>query len=211
MNSVPETAPVTPGPVTPNASASAVPLARQPVTLLRVMLGVFAAIAVVALMACVMLWQKVSGMQEQLARQSADAGASAVEARALARDAQDQSRDTAARLAVAETRLSEVALQRSQLEELMQSVSRSRDENLVVDIESALRLAQQQAQLTGSVEPLLAALRTADQRIARAAQPRLAPLQRAIARDTDRIRAATVTDLPGLLLRLDDLNRQADD
>ena len=112
---------------------------------------------------------------------------------------------------MAETRLSEVALQRSQLEELMQSVSRSRDENLVVDIESALRLAQQQAQLTGSVEPLLAALRTADQRIARAAQPRLAPLQRAIARDTDRIRAATVTDLPGLLLRLDDLNRQADD
>jgi hypothetical protein len=28
-----------------------------------------------------------------------------------------------------------------------------------------MRLAQQQAQLTGSVEPLLAALRTADQRI----------------------------------------------
>ena len=93
----------------------------------------------------------------------------------------------------------------------MQSLSRSRDENLVVDIESAVRLAQQQTQLTGSVEPLLAALRTADQRIARAAQPRLARLRTAINRDMDRIKASNVTDMPGLLARLDDLVRQADD
>ncbi|MBP7565674.1 MAG: uroporphyrinogen-III C-methyltransferase [Burkholderiaceae bacterium] len=197
----------TTGTAAPQAAARA---AMSPGAVRIVIWGV-AAVAAAALIASLMLWQKLSTIQEQLARQSADAGASAVEARALARDAQDQARETAARVAVAETRLSEVALQRSQLEELMQSLSRSRDENLVVDIESALRLAQQQAQLTGSVEPLLAALRTADQRIARAAQPRLAPLQRAIARDVDRIRAATVTDLPGLLLRLDDLNRLADD
>ena len=107
--------------------------------------------------------------------------------------------------------MSEVTLQRTQLEELMQSLSRSRDENLVVDIESSLRLAQQQAQLTGSLAPLLAALKTADQRVSRAAQPRLAPLQRAIARDTERIKAATVTDTPGLLAKLDDLVRAVDD
>jgi hypothetical protein len=93
----------------------------------------------------------------------------------------------------------------------MQSLSRSRDENLVVDVESALRLAQQQAQLTGSAEPLLAALRSADQRLARAAQPRLNPLQRAIARDMDRIKAATLTDVPVLMLKLDELARLADD
>ena len=85
----------------------------------------------------------------------------------MARQAQELARETAARQALAETRLSEVALQRSQIEELMQSLSRSRDENLVVDIEAALRLAQQQAQVTGSVEPLLAALRSADQRLER--------------------------------------------
>ena len=38
------------------------------------------------------------------------------------------------KLSVTEARLSEVSLQRTQLEELMQSLSRSRDENLVVDI-----------------------------------------------------------------------------
>ena len=60
----------------------------------------------------------------------------------------------------------------------MQSLSRSRDENLVVDIESALRLAQQQAQLTGSVEPLLAALRSADQRLERAGAAAAGPRAR---------------------------------
>ena len=129
----------------------------------RASLAVLALVALGALMASAMLWQKLETIQEQLARQSADSGANAIEARALARQAQEIARDAAARQAVLENRLGEVALQRNQLEELMQSLSRSRDENLVVDVESALRLAQQQMQLTGSVEPLVAALRTADQ------------------------------------------------
>ena len=168
------------------------------------------AMAAAALVSTGMLWQKLSVIQEQLARQSADSGALAVEARAMARQAQELVRDTAARLSVAEARVSEVALQRTQLEELMQSLSRSRDENLVVDIESAIRLAQQQAQLTGSLEPLLASLKSANQRIERAAQPRLAPVQRAIDRDLDHLTRATVTDTAGLLARLDDLVRQVD-
>lgn len=173
-----------------------------------ILIGVVAAFG---LAASVFLWQKVTGMQEQLARQSADAGAAAVEARAIARQSLEQSRDTAARQALADARIAEVSLQRTQLEELMQSLSRSRDENLVVDIESALRLAQQQAQLTGSVEPLMAALRSAELRIGRAGQPRLTPLQRAIGRDIDRIKAATVADLPTLLMKLDELVRLVDE
>jgi uroporphyrin-3 C-methyltransferase len=170
-----------------------------------------AAVALLALAASVLLWQKLSTIQEQLARQSADAGSNAVEARAMARQAQELARDVAARQAVTDTRVSEVALQRAQLEELMQSLSRSRDENLVVDIESALRLAQQQAQLTLSAEPLLAALRTADQRLARGGEPRLARVRAAVARDIERIRTAAVADVPGVLLRLDELARQVDD
>jgi uroporphyrin-III C-methyltransferase len=156
-----------------------------------------------------LLWAKLSRIQENLARQSLDASTQAVEAKVLAKSAQDTVRETAARQSVMEAKISEVSLQRSQLEELMTSLSRSRDENLVVDIDSALRLAQQQASLTGSAEPLLAALRAADQRIARAAQPRLAPLQRAMSKDTDRIKAATLADTPGLLVKLDELARMA--
>jgi uroporphyrin-3 C-methyltransferase len=153
----------------------------------------------------------LSSIQEQLARQGADSGAQAAEARVSARQAQELAVETAAKLAVTEARLSEVALQRSQLEELMQSLSRSRDENLVVDIDAAVRLSQQQAQLTGSVEPLLAALKSAEVRVVRAAQPRLTPLQRAIARDVDRIKATAQADTPALLVKLDELVSLADD
>ncbi len=158
-----------------------------------------------------LLWSKLSHIQETLARQSADASAQSVEAKTLAKAAQDAVRETTTRQSMMEAKLSEVALQRTQLEELMQSLSRSRDDTLVVDIDSALRLAQQQASLTGSAEPLLAALRAADQRISRAAQPRLTPLQRAITKDVDRIKAATLADTPGLLLKLDELARMVDE
>jgi uroporphyrin-3 C-methyltransferase len=169
------------------------------------------AMAGVALLFCFLLWQKVTGMQEQLARQSAESQTQSLEARALAKQSLALAQEASARTALFDTRLSEVALQRSQLDELMQSLSRSRDENLVVDIESALRLAQQQAQLTGSIEPLLAALKSADQRVTRAAQPRLALLQRAIARDIDRVKSAAVSDTPTLLIKLDELVRLTDD
>ncbi len=195
-----------PATLTPAAHAS---LAAQ--TLSRIVFGLLALVAFVALAIAIALWQKVGNMQEQLARQSGDALAQSLEARTLARQAHETVRDTAARLALAETRVAEVALQRSQLEELMQSLSRSRDENLVVDIESAVRLALQQAEVTGNTEPLLAALKAGDQRIARAAQPRLAPLQRAMQRDADRIRSRANSDSSEGLRKLDELMRSVDD
>ncbi len=167
-------------------------------------------LAVVGAVGSGLMWAKLSGIQEQLARQSADTGSQAVEARVMSKQAEELARETAARLAVTDAKLGEVSLQRSQLEELMQSLSRSRDENLVVDIESAIRLAQQQAQLTGSVQPLLAALNSAEQRLTKVAQPRLAPVMRAVTRDIERIKATAVADTPALLFKLDELVRVVD-
>jgi uroporphyrin-3 C-methyltransferase len=168
-------------------------------------------IAALALVMTGLLWQKLGFTQQELARRSQDTIAQAVEARTLAAQAEALTQELQARLAVAEVRLSEVTLQRSQLEELMLSLSRSRDDNLVQDLESALRLAQQQAQLTGTAQPLVSALQAADQRIARAAQPRLNPVQRAIGRDIQRIQGASLADIPALTLQLDELARQVDD
>lgn len=204
-NSAEPAGPATPAPA--ESGLAATPAARGARPLL---LGLGVA-AMLALLLNGLLWERLSTLQDQLARQAADAGANAAEARTLARQAQEQERELAARQAVLEARLGEVALQRSQLEELMQSLTRSRDENLVVDIESSLRLAQQQAQLTGSVEPLLAALRTAEQRVQRVPQARLAPVQRALARDMARIKATPHIDTPTLLARLDELVRLADE
>lgn len=190
---------------------TAAPIAPPPAQGSRALVLMVGAVAVGALLSSGLLWQKLVNIQEHLARQSADAGVQSLEARTIARQAQDLARETAAHQAVTDARVSETSLQRTQLEDLMQSLSRSRDENLVVDIESAVRLAQQQAQLTGSTEPLLAALKTADERVSRAAHPRLAPLQRAIAHDTERIKSASTTDTPGLLVKLDELVRQVDE
>lgn len=167
-------------------------------------------VAVIGAVGMGLMWSKLNGIQEQLALQSADTGSKAVEAKAASKQAEELARETAARLAVTDAKLSEVALQRTQLEELMQSLSRSRDENLVVDIESAIRLAQQQSQLTGSVQPLLAALNSAEQRLNKVAQPRLAPLLRAVTRDIERIKQSAVADTPNLLFKLDELVRAVD-
>ena len=173
-------------------------------------LAVVAALALIGALVSVWTVFKLNGIQEILAKQTSDVSTQAVEARVSAKQAEELARDTAARLAVTDAKLSEVALQRAQLEDLMQSLSRSRDENLVVDIESAIRLAQQQSQLTGSVQPLLAALQSSQMRLTKVAQPRLAPLLRAIVRDIEQIKATPVTDTPTLLIKIDELVRAVD-
>lgn len=168
-------------------------------------------LAAVGLGSSVLLWQKVDGMQEQLARQTAESGTQATEARAVARESQDLVREAAGRLSVLEARVQEATLQRSQLEDLLHSVSRSRDETLLMDVESALRIALQQAQFSGSLEPLTVTLKSSAQRIERAAQPRLAPVHRAMEQDLERLARANVMDTAGLLGRLDELVRIVDD
>lgn len=161
-------------------------------------------VALVGVAGSGLLWQKLSRIQEQLARQSADAGQQSVEAKAWAKQAQETVKDNSARLAQVEGKLAEVGLQRTQVDELLQSMSRSRDENLVLDIESSLRLAQQQADMMGNAEPLVSALKTAQLRIKRAGQPRLAPLARGVEKDLQRLQSFNGLDLPGLLLRMDE-------
>lgn len=168
-------------------------------------------VALVALLMSGVLWQKLEQTQKELARQSAESASDARDARDTATETESQFQELQARLSVAEVRLSEVSLQRSQLEELMISVSRSRDDHLVQELESTLKLAQQQAQLTGSAQLLISALQSADGRIARATQPRLNPVQRAIARDIERIKAASLTDIPALANRLDELAKGLDE
>ena len=181
-------------------SPKALPSALPP----RWLVAVLGAVAVIALGVSLLMWQKLSRIQEQLARQSADTGLQALEAKTWAKQSQEIVQDSAARVALMEARLSEVALQRTQLEELMQSLSRSRDETLVVDIESALRIAQQLAQMTGSTEPLLAALQSAQKRVQRAAQPRLTPVARALEKDLERLKSLPTFDIPGLMNKLDE-------
>ena len=144
------------------------------------------------------------------ARQQDSAG-QAAEARLLAAAGAGSERDAAAKVALLEARVAEVAVQRGQLEELIQSLSRSRDENLVVDIEAAIRVALQQTAITGSAEPLVATLKQSDERLARYNQPRLERVRRAIARDLERVKATSVADIASLAIKLDEAVRMVDE
>jgi len=171
-----------------------------------------AGLAVLA--ALVLAWttqQRVRLLEQQLVARQQQSQSESGEALMLARQSQDTARDAAARMALLEARVAEAALQRNQLDELFQSLTRSRDENLLADIESALRISQQQAALTGSLEPLVSALRQADERLARHNQPRLERVRRAVLRDLERVRAASLVDVATLVIRLDEVTRQVDD
>lgn len=172
--------------------------------------GLSLLLALVGLLAAMLLWIKLGSVQELLARQTSDSGSLAIEAKSSARQAEELVRDNAARLALAEAKINEINAQRTQLEQLMQSLTRARDENLLADLEAALRLAQQQTQLTGSLQPLVAALRTVENRLNKQTNPRFIALQRAVARDIERLTSTTVPDTPALLARLDDLMSQID-
>lgn len=155
--------------------------------------------------------QRLKSVEFELVKRQQDAGGQAAEARTLARQADATVRETAAKIALLEARVAETSLQRTQLEELIQSLSRSRDENMLADVDAAIRVAMQQAAITGSVEPLTAALRQADERLARYQQPRLERVRRAVVQDLARARAAGVVDLPSLTIRLDEAIRSIDD
>jgi len=74
-----------------------------------------------------------------------------------------------------------------------------------------LRLALQQAAITGSAEPLLSALRQAEERLARYPQPRMERVRRAVLQDLDRVKAAGTVDVQSLAIRIDESVRAVDD
>ena len=155
--------------------------------------------------------QRVKGLEQQMVKRQEDSSAQAAEAQMLARQAQDNSRDAAAKVALLEARVAEAALQRTQLEELIQSMSRSRDENVLADVEASVRVAMQHAAITGSAEPLVIALKQAEERLARQNQPRLDGVRRAVVQDLERVRAAGAVDVSTLALRLDEVVRMVDE
>ena len=173
--------------------------------------ALLAALTAVALAFTWNTQQRVKGLEGELVKRQQESGGQASEARAVAREAQEVARDAAAKMALLEARVAETSIQRSQLEDLIQSLARSRDENVLADVEAAIRVALQQTAITGSADPLVSTLKQADERLARYNQPRLERVRRAVAQDLERAKAAGVTDISVLTIRLDEAIRVVDE
>ena len=192
-------------------AAPAAPAAAALPTSLWIVGAAVAAASVAALTLALQGQQRVKSLEQELVKRQQDSQGQAIEARALAKQAQDTARAAESKVALLDARVAETALQRTQLEELIQQLSRSRDENVLADVDAAVRVAVQQSAITGSAEPLAAALRQAEERLARMNQPRVERVRRALARDLDRVRAVAITDIASLTIKLDEAVRMVDE
>jgi uroporphyrin-III C-methyltransferase len=211
--STPAVAPQPPPQAASASAATAVPAVGSPAAGRWVAAGavVLTAMSTAAMVYAWNTQQRVKALESELVKRQQDSTGQATEARVIAREAQDVAREAAAKMALLEARVAETTLQRSQLEELIQALARSRDENVLADLDAAIRVAMQQTAITGSGEPLVITLKQADERLARFNQPRLERVRRAVAQDLDKVRAAGVTDIAVLTIRLDEAIRQVDE
>ena len=201
-------------PATPNVPAIAHPAPHAPrhgQLLAWAAAITFGALSVAAVVLAWSTQQRVKSLEQELVRRQQTSQEDATEARIAAKQALDSARDLNGKLGVLDERVAESQLQRSQVEDLIQSLSRSRDENVLADVEAALRVAMQQAALTGSTDPIVSVLKQTDERLARYNNPRLDRVRRAVARDLDRVRTASVVDVPSLTIRLDEAVRLVDE
>ena len=173
--------------------------------------AVVGALSVASLTLALLGQQRIKSLEQELVRRQQDSQGQAIEAKALAKQAEDIARAADAKVALLEGRVAETVLQRTQLEDLIQQLSRSRDENVLADVDAAVRVAVQQSAITGSAEPLAQALRQSEERLARMNQPRVERVRRALVRDLDRVRAVAVADIASLTIKLDEAVRSIDE
>jgi uroporphyrin-3 C-methyltransferase len=163
------------------------------------------------LVALLFVWQwydgrsRLGALRGELAQRVRESESDSRDARLAARQAQEAAREVQAKLAQIEVKFAEFQNHHIGLEALYQELSRSRDEWVLAEIEQVLTIASQQLQLTGNVQVALAALQTVDARLARPGRPQFLPLRKVFARDIERLKTAPSLDVPGLVMKLDQL------
>jgi uroporphyrin-3 C-methyltransferase len=167
------------------------------------------AVVLLALAVAALAWtwydmrSELAAVREETAQRLRDSGGESKEARVIAREAQEAVRDAQAKIGALEAKQLESQSQQLALESLYQELSRSRDDWMLAEVEQALVIAAQQLQLAGNVRAALAALQTADARLARSDRPQFLGLRKSIARDIERLRAAPDLDVAGMTVRID--------
>ncbi len=169
-------------------------------------------LAVLALLGVGMLgwlaWQergRIDETRQDLSRRITDAETAQRDAQGRSQQNRETIDALQAKVGALEARLAEMQSQQMALETIYQELSRVREDRLLAEMEQDVAIAAQQLQLAGNVEAALIALRGADARLARSAQPQFLPLRKLIARDIERLNALPGADVPGIALKLDAL------
>ncbi len=186
-------------------NATAPPVATPPAPRPRRWLRWLAVLAFVGAVVFALAYELREGrrLRQQLNRFEAETAAALAEsARSVA-----EARNRIARL---EEEIERVKESRAAVDQLYQELTRGRDDAALIEVERLVTLAAQELQVTGNVAAALAALQSADARLARLERPQLVSLRRAIGRDIERLRSVPAVDLTGLALKLDQIAQGAD-
>ncbi|MCB1890533.1 MAG: uroporphyrinogen-III C-methyltransferase [Rhodocyclaceae bacterium] len=153
------------------------------------------------------LWQQGrtqnASLRQDLASRLDSSDGIARDARAAARQGQDAVADLQRRLSATEAALAETRGQQSAIEALYQSLARSREDQLLVEVEQAVGLAMQQLQLAGNVEAALAALRAAEARLGKSDAAPLVHLRKALLTDIEMLAGSPRLDVSGTAARIE--------
>ena len=201
---VPPPVPESPAAVDEPGRRSAPPAARNMWRSLRLLVWLVLILAAIA--AALAGWRlrtDVDQAQQRLVESERALAAATQQAGKSERDAQ-------LRIERLEAEVARLRDQRSELDLLYMDLTRGRDEAALVEVDRLVNLAAQELQIGANTASAIAALQTADARLARIDRPQLVNLRRAITRDLERLRAAPSVDLTGLALKIDQIAQGVD-
>ncbi len=161
-------------------------------------------LAAAALALAASAWLRLNGLQEDWGRKVADVAQKQRQDSQAIQDLQSQAREVQTLARAQEARLLELAAQRLQLENLVKQLTQTQDQSLAQDIESSIRMSVMQSEMVGHVRPMVAALQSALDRVARSDQIRTGALQVALQEDLKTIQQTHVADVPLVLKKLSD-------
>jgi uncharacterized protein HemX len=165
---------------------------------------------VISLAAAVYSQLQLGALRKESARRLGELEQATTRNAETANRADAEARAARERALVLEARLAEEQGQRESLEQLYTDLSRGRDEAVLVEVERLVAVASQELSVSGNLNTALAALQTADLRLARSDSARFLPLRRVIARDIERLKVAPSVDVAGMALKLDQIAAAVD-
>ncbi|USX25145.1 uroporphyrinogen-III C-methyltransferase [Oxalobacteraceae bacterium OTU3CINTB1] len=176
----------------------------------RILLG---GVVVLAVLLAAQTWSthnKMGKLRQEMALRLQKGDSINAETGTLARTVQETSRELQIKVGLLESKQLEAQSQQLALEQLYQDLSKNRDEWALTEIEQVLSTASQQLQLAGNVPGALIALQNADRSLSRSDKPQFITIRRAIAKDTEKLKALPSVDSVGVALRLDNVIAQID-
>jgi uroporphyrin-III C-methyltransferase len=194
-------------PPTPPSTAPALPAKNEMQRPLAI------AVVVLGLLLAAQTWSshsQVRKLREEMARRLQQGDTVNADTGKVVRNVLESTKELQIKVGMLENKQVEAQSQQLALEQLYQDLSKNRDEWALAEIEQVLSTASQQLQLAGNVPGALIALQNADRSLSRSDKPQFITIRRAIAKDTEKLKALPSVDTVGLAVRLDNVMAQVD-